>query len=299
MKYVASVIIPLLRQVDAWLEQCVSSALQQCVPTEVVVVRSEMTPPSNLKILARLQNQHKNLQIISERRARSFPNAINTGFESARTDRVGLLLSDDWLDRKAVAACMEKSADIVSTGNCVYLPDGRVNKAASRVPSMARFRRLRTLEEQASYLQHFFLFRRETALRVRLDESIGNYPGIDDYDFIWTLLEHSASVEIVPMQLYHYRDHDGERLTLVNRDLALNNLTKILHKHKIKESEMPSIIDCHVAWFGKPIYKVMYPHWPKMIKAGTMRNHIAPVLQILGCWPNMGYSGRRNEDEER
>ena len=167
-----------------------------------------------------------------ERKAGSFPNAINTGFEAARTDRVGLLLSDDWLDKKAVAAYTEKLADMVSSGNYVYFPDGRINRAASRVPSIARFRHLRTLEEKARYLEHFFLFRRETALRVRLDESIGNYPGIDDYDFIWTLLEHNASVEIIPTQLYHYRDHDGERLTLVSRDLRLNNLKKLLHKHK-------------------------------------------------------------------
>ena len=62
---------------------------------------------------------------------------------------------------------------------------------------------------------------------------------------------------------------------------------------------MQSIIDCHVAWFGKPLYKVMYPHWPKMIKVGSRRNHIATALQILGRWPNMRYPGRRDEDEKR
>jgi|SRR5579862_588874 len=264
MSAVASVIVPLLRQVDAWLEQCVNSALHQSAPTEVIVVRSEKTPASNLEILSRLQSQHRNLRVVLEKTPDSFPNAINTGFASARTDRVGLLLSDDWLERTAVAACLEKSADIVSTGNSVYFPDGRLNKAACKVPSDAVLRSLQTLEEKARYLQHFFLFRRDTALRVGLDESIGNYPGIDDFDFIWTLLERNASVEVVPARLYHYRDHDGERLTLVDRELRLKNLIKILRKHGIGESQMRRIVDCHLPWFGRPIYKVMYPHWPKM-----------------------------------
>src|SRR5579863_3120614 len=170
MNYVASIVIPLLRQVDVWLEHCILSALQQSVPTEVVVVRSKRTPPSNLEILESLQRKHKDLRVVCERKADNFPNAINTGFACAQADRVGLLLSDDWLEKGAVAACVPKPADIVSTGNTVYFPDGRVNKAACRIPSIARYLSLVTLEEKASHLQHFFLFRREVAVRVGLDE---------------------------------------------------------------------------------------------------------------------------------
>jgi glycosyltransferase involved in cell wall biosynthesis len=262
MSYAASIVIPLLRQVDAWLEQCVCSALLQSVPTEVVVVTSELTPQSNRKILERLQKLYAGLKIILERKTGSFPNAINTGFECAQADRVGLLLSDDWLDENAIMTCMRESADIVSTGNTVYFPDGRVNRAACRTPLLAHYRSLSTLEAKASYLEHFFLFRRETVLRVGLDETIGNYPGIDDYDFIWTLLEHNATVAIVEAPFYHYRDHDGERLTLTDPQLRLRNLERILRKHKVSERDALEIIKRKARWFGRPIYKVMYPHWP-------------------------------------
>jgi glycosyltransferase involved in cell wall biosynthesis len=257
MSYAACIVIPLLRQVDAWLKQCVLSALQQSVPTEVVVVRSTMTPPSNLEILEDLQRRHKDLRVVGERKAGNFPNAINTGFACAQADRVGLLLSDDWLEKGAVAACVSKPADIVSTGNTVYFADGRVNKAACRIPSMARFLSLATLEEKACHLQHFFLFRKQVAVRVGLDETIGNGPGIDDYDFIWTLLEQNSCVAIVEAQLYNYRDHDGERLTLADPHLLQNNLRKILQKHMVSEPEMRPIIKRHARWFGQPIYKVM------------------------------------------
>lgn len=257
MSYAASIVIPLLRQADEWLEKCVRSALLQSVPTEVVVVRSEKTPQSNLETLERLRHQHTRLSVICERKAGSFPNAINTGFQCAQADRVGLLLSDDWLDEGAVACCIGEPADIVSTGNAVYFPDGRINEAACKNISMARFRSLKTLEAKANYLEHFFLFRKEIVLRVGLDESIGNYPGIDDYDLIWTLLEHDASVAIVEKRLYHYRDHDGERLSLADPAERVKNLRKILRKHNVGERDAEEIVKRHAKWYGKPIYKVM------------------------------------------
>ena len=257
MSYAASIVIPLLRQVDVWLEQCVLSALRQSVPTEVVVVRSELTPQSNREILERLQRQHTDLKIFCERKSGSFPNAINTGFECAQAHRVGLLLSDDWLDESTVATCIHRSADIVSTGNTVYFPDGRVNKTACRTPSWACYQSLDTLEAKAAYLEHFFLFRREAVLRVGLDETIGNSPGIDDYDFIWTLLERGATVAMVEKRLYHYRDHEGERLTLGDPGEMSRNLEKILQKHGVGGQEAQTIIARHARWYGKPIHVVM------------------------------------------
>jgi hypothetical protein len=90
-----------------------------------------------------------------------------------------------------------------------------------------------------------------------LDESIGNYPGIDDFDLIWTLLEHGATVGIVEEQLYHYRDHRGERLTLADPVARARNLEKILRKHRVSEQEIPEIVRRHARWFGRPIYEVM------------------------------------------
>ena len=258
LRHEASIVIPLLSQVDEWLEVSVRSALAQSAPTEVIVVTSRSTPASNLKILERLQEHHDALAVLPEEKPGSFPGAINTGFRQARCDRVGLLLSDDWLDKAAVEQCLQYFADIVSTGNIVYFPDGRINEAACRSISMAHFLARPTLEAKACYLRHFFLFRREFALAAGgLDETIGNYPGIDDFDFIWTLLEHGATVGIIEKRLYHYRDHDGERLTLADAELATRNLEKILRKHLVVGEEAKQIVDNHSRWYGRPIYKVM------------------------------------------
>jgi GT2 family glycosyltransferase len=259
MNYSATIVMPLRGQVDEWLEESVRSALLQSVPTEVLVVRSEATPASNLRILNGLQRHFANLAVLGRDKPESFPGAINKGIRHANSDRVGLLLSDDWLEERAVAECLRNDADIVCTGSVVYFPDGDINERACRHPSLQEFNSIATLEERASYLGHFFLLRRQAVLDAGgLDESIGNYPGIDDFDLIWTLLERDATVSIVAEGLYHYRDHDGERLTLQDPAQAVENLKKILRKHGIIDEQAIDIVKRHARWYGKPMYQVMF-----------------------------------------
>jgi len=257
----ASIIIPLFRQRDVWLAQCLESALAQTARCEVIVVRSAETPWSNVALLTAMSKEWSNLHVFSEDRPGifHFPCAINLGISVAASDRVGLLLSDDWLEPDCVAACLPHSADIVSTGQSTYFEDGMtLNEAASQTPSKCAFSALTTLEARASYLEHFFLFSKKALLSVGgLDESIGNFPGIDDYDLIWTLLEKGATVQIVEKRLYNYRDHDGDRLTRANPEEAVRNLEKILRKHKLDEPEIQKVVESHRRWFGKAIYRVL------------------------------------------
>jgi glycosyltransferase involved in cell wall biosynthesis len=253
MSFAASIVIPLLNQVDDWLEQSVGSALTQSIDTEVVVVRSKLTSPSNLQILARLQRQYKNLSVLLEDRSpHPFPAAINTGIRHATSDRVGLVLSDDWIERTTVAECLANSTDIVSTGAVVHY--GNSNEVVCRTLSMSKFQACETLELKASYLTHFFLFSKQAVLGVGgLDETIGNYPGIDDFDLIWTMLEHGATVSVLGKPMYHYRQHEGERLTRQDPKKKIQNLEKILRKHAVDKQEEISIIKRHARWYIKPV----------------------------------------------
>lgn len=259
MEPLASIVIPLKSQKDEWLDQCVRSALRQTAPCEVIVVRSAATPASNLEVLERLRFEYANLHVVIEETAGSFPGAINLGIRSATTSRIGLLLSDDWLEIEAVAQCLPFREDIVSTGLTGYLADGiTVHPGASATLTMARYSQLSSLQERASYLQHFFLFQREALIQAGgLDETIGNFPGIDDYDLIWTLLERDATATIVERRLYNYRDHEGERLTLANADEAVRNLQKILRKHRVPSPQLEQLLKDHSRWYGRPIYQVL------------------------------------------
>jgi glycosyltransferase involved in cell wall biosynthesis len=251
----ATIVIPVRDQRDQWLRQCVRSALEQTARCEVIVVTSRVTPQSNLDVLAALERDSDQLRVIP-RTTPTFPGAINTGFRTASAQRVGLLLSDDWLDPSAVEICLQYDADIVSSGNAVFNESGtRVFEELGRVPRLAEYRRCATKENRARYLQHFFLFRKSKLLEIGgADETLGDFPGIDDFDMIWVLLERGATVAIVEQQLYRYRDHDGDRLTLRPSEQAARVLGRILDKHGIVEPERAKILSEHLPWYGKPMH---------------------------------------------
>ena len=258
MRYAATIIVPLLRQRDEWVSQCLGSAVRQTVPCEVLVVVSHRTPASNLRAVSRVGSKAGNLIVLREERE-GFPAAINTGIDAAACGRVGLLLSDDWLEPNAAEECLKYSEDIVSAGNTVYDAGGVTCLPLIKgIPSTSQFDRLQTLESKARYLSHFFLFQRAKLLEVGgLDETLGNTSGIDDYDLIWVLLEHGASVKVIERSFYNYRDHDGERLTLADPAEIAETMRRILRKHRMPEVELEQRLAKSARWFGRPIQDVL------------------------------------------
>lgn len=252
----ATIVIPLLVQRDDWLRTCVLSALSQTVPCEVIVVIAPRTSSSNLSVLEEFKEQHSNLLVRMQGPNQGFAGAINTGLRSASTERVGLLLSDDWLDESAVEQSLKFDTDIVSTGSIVYDSDG-TRKIDDRPLTLDQYEEKPSLEEKASYLDHFFLFRKNKVMEVGgVDESIGR-TGADDYDLIWTLLERGATVSIVGRSLYNYRDHGEERLSLRKREDQVRDLEKILDKHGVSAHDRKAIVEKHSIWYGKPIQVVL------------------------------------------
>ena len=264
----ATILVPVLRQEDAWLEEVIRSALGQSVSCEVLVVTAPSTPPGNLAVIHRLARDAGG-RLVLRPAPIGFPVALNVGFRAATADRVGLLLSDDWLEPFAVEACLALPADIVSTGQRRWAADGRTEIESIRRPVLTReFEALSTPEARAGYLTHFFLFRRSKILEVGgADETLGDAPGIDDYDLVWVLLEHGASVGIVEGFCYNYRDHDRERLTLRPPGELLVVAARTLDKHGVSGVERERILAARARWFGRPMH---------VVKAGLERERSVP-----------------------
>ena len=257
----ASIVVPLLSQQDDWLEQCLRSALTQTVAIPVLVVTSGKTPNSNLELLRWLSASYPQLEWFERQPKSGFAGAINEGFTRSRSPRVGLLLSDDWLSPDTIERCLLDQADIVSTGHIGYSADGGTILWRRRL-SQEAFDALPTLERKASYLAHFFLFRREAVLDVGgVDPGIGQV-GPDDYDLPWTLLEQGASVALTDAPMYHCRDHALDRLTLRPQAEQLRDLRKILHKHGVDEHTCERLMAEKARWYGVPCHVAMEnPDW--------------------------------------
>jgi glycosyltransferase involved in cell wall biosynthesis len=251
----AAIVMPLLRQVDPYLARALRSAIEQTVPTDVIVVISPRTPASNLAILERSARESPRLQIVMRPEGAGFPGAINAGIRRVTSPRFGLLLSDDWLDPDAIEVTLPWDADVVSAGMKVYDTDGTTFlPQVSGTASAERYASLTTMHARAEYLRHFFLFRTTTVRAVGgLDETLGDTPGIDDYDFIWTLLEHDATVALPGRSVYNCRDHPGERMTLRDPIAKGATLLRILDKHGLVGPERDDIYRRHVRWYGRTL----------------------------------------------
>ena len=201
---VATVVVPLLDQEDAWLEQSVLSAAGQD-DVEVIVVVSHAAPSSNLRVLGAIARRFGNLQVMPQPADRVGA-LINAGIDAAQAPRVGLLMPGDWLAPKAVAQALGVAADIVGTGTAFYAADGVTRfDELTRVPTAAELDAQSTAAARADYLSPFLLFDRDLLRAVGgVDESIG--PGAGDCDLTCSLLERGATAGVVEQPLYNVRD---------------------------------------------------------------------------------------------
>jgi hypothetical protein len=251
----ASLVIPLLRQRDAWLQRCVESALSQTVRCHVIVVVSPHTPASNLAVLGRMAATHPSLDVVLRPEGARFAGALNFGIARATSDRFGLVLTDDWLEPDAVEWCLSIEADIVSTAAAVWDTDGtRRSTALDRRRFRFELGRQPSLERQAQYLGHFLFLSRDAVLRAGgVDEHVGDSPGVDDYHLLWTMLERGASATICERALYNHRDHEGERLTNRAPLDMLATMSRILKAHALPPAEHEALLAWHARWFGRPL----------------------------------------------
>ena len=255
-RMLATLIIPLLDQRVDWLDRCMSSALHQTNPCEVIVVYSEQTRDAALTYLMLQEERYVNLTTVKRPPGSRFPGAINLGFKLATAARVGLVFTDDWIELDCVARCLSLDTDIVSTSQTGFDADGITFRYRRNV-SPETFSKCDTLEEKARCLGHFFLFKAAILDKIGgVDENVG-LTGCDDFDMIWSMLERNASVGIVEDALYNARDHQETRLTMRSKDEQVEDMKKVLVKHGVRGIEFDRLIALHSRWYGRPVHHVM------------------------------------------
>jgi hypothetical protein len=248
----ATVIVPLKDQRPGWLAHSLTSALEQTVAGEIIVVHATQTPASTREAMRAHDPEGSRLRLLPERRP-GFAAALNTGIQAARAPRIGFLFSDDWLDRRTLEICLPLAADIVSTGQVIHFEADDGGEARPPVRQWVERRDYQdkpTLERRAGVLDHFLLLDRRAVIAAGgIDETVGA-TGPDDFDLIWTLLERGASVALVEEALYHYRDHGDPRLSTAGIATQEVALRRILAKHGVFGADAEESLRTHACWFG-------------------------------------------------
>jgi glycosyltransferase involved in cell wall biosynthesis len=235
-----SVLMPLKNYHPVYLRKSLDSIIHQSTPQWHLLIVVE---PGDLDLFKRvLEKELRDARVwlmVSE--GRKLAGALNTGMRHARTEFVGILLSDDMWSTQAVQILNDyqnrfPEVDFFHSSRIII--DENDNPLSSVHYSRSSF----TLKDflQGSPVKHLLCWRREKALSLGgMVESL-NSVGPDDYDFPWCMAEKDAVFMAIKECLYLYRDHrEGYRLTThLPRSVHRAELFRIMEKHGAKGVEI-------------------------------------------------------------
>jgi glycosyltransferase involved in cell wall biosynthesis len=235
-----SVLMPLKNYHLVYLRKSLDSIIRQSSPHWHLLIVVE---PNDLDLFKRLLEKElrdaRVRLIVNE--GRKLAGALNTGMRHARTEFVGILLSDDMWSTQAVQVLNDHQnrfpeVDFFHSSRIII--DENDNALSSVHYSRSSF----TLKDflQGSPVKHLLCWRREKALSLGgMDESL-NSVGPDDYDFPWCMAEKGAVFMAIKECLYLYRDHrEGYRLTThLPRSVHRAEIARILEKHGAERAEV-------------------------------------------------------------
>jgi glycosyltransferase involved in cell wall biosynthesis len=239
-----SVLLPLKNYHPVYLRKSLDSIIHQSAPQWHLLIVVE---PGDLDLFKRLlEKELRDARVwlmVSE--GRKLAGALNTGMRHARTEFVGILLSDDMWSTQAVQVLNDYQSrfpevDFFHSSRMVV--DENDHPLSSVYFSRTSFTSKDFLE--GSPVKHLLCWRREKALSLGgMDESL-NSVGSDDYDFPWCMAEKGAVFMAIKECLYLYRDHrECYRLTThLPRSVHRAEIARILEKHGAERAEVRTAV---------------------------------------------------------
>lgn len=123
-----SIIVPFYN-VEKYIEECIRSLYNQDIPQEEyeVICVDDASPDGSRAIVERLQQEYKNLCLVTNERNMKLGGARNTGIKSANGQYILFVDSDDYLVpncfRKLISEMDITEADYILFNNCVSISD--------------------------------------------------------------------------------------------------------------------------------------------------------------------------------
>lgn len=230
-----SIIIPVYN-VEAYLAECLNSAVSQDHEDIEIIAVNDGSTDASLSLLEKFQTRHGNLTVKSINN-QGLSVARNVGLEIATGEYILFLDSDDFIEKNTVSTCLrsfrEHQSDIVFFSSNVFFDgmDGGDNK---------KFRGERALPLQNTAFSGRVFFSQSVKLRSYLVsacsymykrhrfDDLRFYPGILYEDNLFTtrlLLENPHTRAFcIPDSLYNRRVRPGSIMTQKKQEKHINSL---------------------------------------------------------------------------
>lgn len=202
-----SIVVPLYKTPEEYLEQMVQSVKQQTYTNWELVLSDGSGKDSPLKeVLARLAAEEPRIRVVENEKTLQISENTNAAMEQATGDFFVFMDHDDMLTEHALfecAAVINKTpeADVIYSDEDKMSMDGHKFFQPHFKPDFNL-----DLLCTVNYICHLFVAKRELVEKVGMLRS--EFDGAQDYDFIFRCTEEAEKICHIPKILYHWRCHE-------------------------------------------------------------------------------------------
>lgn len=242
MDYKVSIIVPVYNSAQ-FLNRCLDSLICQTLSDIEIICVNDGSTDDSLEILESYANQDSRIKIITQEN-RGISSARNCGIKNASAKYIGLVDSDDFVDKnffeKLYNTAEKTSADIVCAG-IVRENEKKQKILLSYKDTVLTCQTLRKMN-LAGVPEHCYSWNK--LYRTELIKSVEFKAGVLYEDVIFTpqIIEKSKILAIVPNTYYHYWKHSGSLIKIdsdkarFDKYVAHEFLNEICERYKLKNS---------------------------------------------------------------
>lgn len=247
-----SIIIPVYNAEPSYLEECITSALNQTYKNfEVCISDDKSTNKETLNILKKYENNEK-IKIKYRKENGMISKNMNSALELASGEFVGFLDNDDLLDENALYYIV-KELNKNNKLDLIYTDEDKITeKGKFCEPNFKPDYSPDTLLSM-NYICHFTVIRKNILDKIGTFDS--KYDGAQDYDLFLRITETTDSISHISRILYHWR----KTKTSTSAESNNKNYARIAGKKALKDALKRRKITANVILDTKtPFYLIDY-----------------------------------------
>ena len=232
-KPLVSVLVPIYN-VEAYIQRCATSLLEQTYPNIEYIFVNDSTPDHSIiileKVLQRYPNR-KNYQIINHKTNQGLAAARNTGLQYASGDWITFVDSDDYLDKDAIQKLIDNAllnkADIV-VGNYYIKNYNNIITNKWKKDNFSRNEYLNLLLQWNKIELTLWgkLFKRELFIEHNLT-SINGCDFGEDFALTPRVCYYAQKISFLPQPIYYYECSNQNSYTKNISTKSLKSLIKV------------------------------------------------------------------------
>jgi len=202
-----SIVTPVYNVAGAWLRRAVASVQAQTYAHwELCICDDGSTNPDTLQALAELEQAEPRMRVVRLASNAGISGATNKALDLARGEFVALMDNDDELTPRALQACVaELNRD--PTIDVMYSDEDKLDADGLREEPFFKPDWSPLLLREVMYVGHLLVARRSLLLSCgALDPT---YDGVQDFELMLRLSEHTRNIHHIRKILYHWRRIPG------------------------------------------------------------------------------------------